>query len=402
MATYSATSVSVARAPLSVSKRLDMSLGRDWRAAWLFYAPTAFLLLLLVAWPIGQAVYMSFTRTLGSSLQIGPFIGLKNYTDLLTDAEFWFSLGLTIKFTVLAEIFKPTLGVVAALLIHNLKRYRIIISALILLPWIVPGIVQALIWRGMFNPVFGALNYVLEVTHISNSGLPWLGDPTMALYSVVMVNIWAGIPFFTITNLAGLKAVDPDLYSAASVDGANAWQRFRHVTLSGIQYTLIVSTLLSTIWTVNNYGTIYLLTSGGPLNATRVIGLLTFERGFGARDWGSGTAIAIIMLPLFGLVIWFLASYMQAGTRAGADDSMGIQFKLVRPILWPFKMFFTLLFDAGEWIGGTLSHGMSRLRGHGEEESLAGKKAGQRALMGLSLALLALLLLFELFPFFFA
>ena len=324
MATYSAT-VAVARAPRSLSKRLELTLGRDWKAAWLFYAPTAFLLLLLVAWPISQAIYMSFTKTLGSSLQIGPFVGLKNYTDLLTDAEFWFSLGLTLKFTVLAEIFKPTIGVLAALLIHNLKRYRIVISALILLPWIVPGIVQALIWRSMFNPVFGALNFVLAETHISDVGLPWLGDPTMALYSVVLVNIWAGIPFFAITNLAGLKAVDQDLYAAAAVDGANSWQRFRHVTLPGIQYTLIVSTLLSTIWTVNNYGTIYLLTSGGPLNATRVIGLLTFERGFSARDWGSGTAIAIIMLPVFAVAIWFLASYMQAGTRAESGDGQSLQ-----------------------------------------------------------------------------
>jgi multiple sugar transport system permease protein len=283
-----------------------------------------------------------------------------------------------------------------------LKRYRIIISALILLPWIVPGIVQALIWRGMFNPVFGALNYVLAATHLSDVGLPWLGDPTMALYSVVLVNIWAGIPFFTITNLAGLKAVDQDLYAAAAVDGANAWQRFRHVTLPGIQYTLIVSTLLSTIWTINNYGTIYLLTSGGPLNATRVIGLMTFERGFSARDWGSGTAIAIIMLPIFAVAIWFLASYMQAGTRAQSGDSMSAQLRVARPIVWPFKMLFTLLFDVGEEVAGALSYSIGRLLGREGEERLAGKRAGQRALMALSLVVLALLLLFELFPFFFA
>src|SRR5215831_8038129 len=401
MATYSAT-VAAAQPTRSVGKRLETVLGRDWVAAWLFYAPTAILLVLLVAWPMAQGIYMSFTRTIGSSLQIGPFIGLKNYADLVTDGEFWFSLGLTLKFTVLAEIFKPTLGVVAALLIHNLKRYRIIISALILLPWIVPGIVQALIWRGMFNPVFGALNYVLEVTHISNSGLPWLGDPTMALYSVVMVNVWAGIPFFTITNLAGLKAIDPDLYSAAAVDGANAWQRFRHVTLPGIQYTLTVSILLSTIFTINNYGTIFLLTSGGPLNATRVLGPLTFERGFGARDWGSGTAIAIIMLPVFAVVIWFLASYMQAGTRAQAADATSLQMRAARPIVWPFKMLFTFLFDAGESIAGVLSRGAARVVGRSSKESLSGAKTGHRVLMGLSLLVLAVLLIFELFPFFFA
>jgi multiple sugar transport system permease protein len=400
MATYSAT-VAAAQPRRSVAKRLELTFGRDWKAAWVFYAPTAFLLLLLVAWPMASGIYLSFTKTLGSSLQVGPFVGFQNYINLLTDSEFWFSLGITLKFTLLAEIFKPILGVLAALLIHNLKRYRIIISALILLPWIVPGIVQALIWRSMFNPVFGALNFVLGATHISDVGLPWLGDPTMALYSVVLVNIWAGIPFFTITNLAGLKAVDPDLYSAAAVDGANAWQRFRHVTLPGIQYTLIVSTLLSTIFTINNYNTIFLLTSGGPLNATRVIGLLTFERGFGARDWGSGTAIAIIMLPMFAVAIWFLAAYMQAGTRAQSDEN-NAQMRVARPIVWPFKKFFILLFDGGEVLGAVVARGATRLLGRSAEESLGGQKAGQRALLGLSLAVLGVLLIFELFPFFFA
>jgi multiple sugar transport system permease protein len=401
MATYSAT-VAVARPQRSVDKRLQSVLGRDWAAGWLFFAPTLILLLLLVAWPMAQGLYMSFTKTVGSSLQLGPFVGFQNYAALLRDGEFWFSLGLTLKFTVLAEIFKPTLGVLAALLIHNLKRYRIIISALILLPWIVPGIVQALIWRAMFNPVFGALNFVLVSLGLSDVGVPWLGDPTMALYSVVLVNIWAGIPFFTITNLAGLKAVDPDLYAAAAVDGANAWQRFRHVTLPGIQYTLIVSTLLSTIFTVNNYGTIYLLTSGGPLNATRVIGLLTFERGFNSRDWGSGTAIAIIMLPVFAVAIWFLASYMQAGTRAQTSDASSLQLRLAQPLVWPFKRLFILLFDAGEAIADLASGGLGRLLGRGREESLAGARTGQRLLMGLSLLVLGILLLFELFPFFFA
>jgi multiple sugar transport system permease protein len=401
MATYSAT-VAVARRQQSTARRLQSILGRDWIAAWLFYAPTAFLLLLLVAWPIGQGIYMSFTKTIGSSLQIGPFIGLKNYTDLLSDNEFWFSLGLTLKFTVLAEIFKPTLGVLAALLIHNLRRYRIVISALILLPWIVPGIVQALIWRGMFNPVFGALNYVLAETHVSDVGLPWLGDPTMALYSVVLVNIWAGIPFFTITNLAGLKSVDPDLYAAAAVDGANAWQRFRHVTLPGIQYTLIVSTLLSTIFTVNSYGTIYLLTSGGPLNATRVIGLLTFERGFSARDWGSGTATAIILLPVFAVVIWFLASYMQAGTRSQESDTVSAQMRLGQLIVWPFKRLFIFLFDGGEALAGAISRVFGALLGRSSQESVAGARTGSRVLVGLSFLALGLLLIFELFPFFFA
>jgi multiple sugar transport system permease protein len=391
-----------AAAPLTFGRRAAAVLGRDWAAAWAFYAPTAILLFGLVGWPFVQGVYIGFTRTIGTSLQVGPWVGLANYAALLKDNEFWFSLGITLKFTVLAEIFKPTLGVIAALLIHNLRRYRTVASALILLPWIVPAIVVALVWRAMFNPVFGALNYVLVSLGLSQTGLPWLGDPTMALYCVALVNIWAGIPFFTVTNLAGLKSIDPDLYAASAVDGANAWQRFRYVTLPGMQYTLVVSTLLSTIWTMNSYGTIFLLTSGGPLNATRVLALLTFERGFGSRDFGSGVATALIMLPIFGLIIWLLAAYMQAGSRTDSSDRPPIQIRLLSPLGWPFRVLFTALFDAGEIVAGSISGGLARLVRRSEQSSLAGARAGRRALAGLSYTVLALLLLFELFPFYFA
>jgi multiple sugar transport system permease protein len=386
----------------SFRKRTEDVLGRDWIAAWIFYLPTAILLFGLIAWPFLQGVYVGFTRTIGTAAHIGPWIGLQNYIDLLTDRDFWFSLGITVKFTFLAEIFKPLLGVIAALLIHNLKRYRTIVSAAILLPWIVPSIVQALIWRAMYDPIFGAFNYILLQLHIVSKGLEWLGTPDTALYSVVLVNVWAGIPFFTITNLAGLKSVDPDLYAAAAVDGANAWQRFRYVTLPGIQYTLIVSTLLSTIWTMNNFGTIYLLTAGGPLDSTRVIGILTYERGFSAGDFGSGVAISLITLPVFGAVIWFLAAYMRAGTRAEASDVLEGQLRIVGTVLRPVRLFFTGLFNGGEriaeWIGG----GLKQIRGRGKAQSTVGARSGRRFIQGFALTILALLLLFELFPFYFA
>ncbi|HEY3082438.1 MAG TPA: ABC transporter permease subunit [Chloroflexota bacterium] len=385
-----------------LKKRLDRALGRDWLTAWAFFAPTFVLLFVLVAWPFGQGLYIGFTRTIGTSLNIGPFVGLWNYTELWTDPAYWFSLRLTVTFTFLTEIFKPTLGVIAALLIHNLKRYRVLISALILLPWIVPGIVQALIWRAMFNPVFGALNYVLVQLGISDKGLPWLGDPAMALWCIVLVNVWAGIPFFTITNLAGLKSIDPDLYSASAVDGANAWQRFRYITLPGLQYTLVVSILLSTIWTMNNFGVIYLLTSGGPLNATQVLGILTYERGFNSRDFGSGVAIALSTLPLFAIVIWILSSFMQAGSRAQGDDNPALPVRLLKPLVWPFARLFTFVFDAGELVASVVAGGAGRVLGRGGQDTLTGARVGRRVMTGVSLGALGLLLLFELFPFYFA
>jgi multiple sugar transport system permease protein len=399
------TFTSAAAAPRrSLAKRLERTLGRDWVPAWAFFAPTFLLLFVLVCWPFLQGLYIGFTRTLGTSLTVGPFIGLQNYVALYNDLAYWYALRLTVLYTFLTEIFKPSLGVVAALLIHNLKRYRVVIGALILLPYIVPGIVQALIWRAMFNPVFGPLNYVATGIGLTDKGYPWLGDPAWALWCIVLVNVWAGIPFFTIVNLAGLKGIDPDLYSAAAVDGANAWQRFRYITLPGLQYTLIVSILLSTIFTMNGFGTIYLMTSGGPLNATQVLGILTYERGFNARDFGSGVAIALSTLPVIGLIIWVLSSYMTAGTRAqGGAQAEGdpLPVRIFRPLLWPFRRFFVLLFDAVELIGSGIGAILRALRGGGEE-GLSGARASRRALAVFTWLVLIVLLTFELFPFYFA
>lgn len=388
----------------SLSNRLAGALGRDWVWAWAFFAPTFLLLFVLVGWPFMQGLYIGFTRTLGSSITVGEFVGLRNYIALFEDSAYLQALKLTVTYTVLTEIFKPTLGIIAALLIHNLTRYKVIIGALILLPYIVPGIVQALIWRAMFNPIFGALNYVATSVGLSDKGYPWLGDPEWALWCIVLVNVWAGIPFFTIVNLAGLKSIDQYLYSAAAVDGANAWQRFRYVTLPGLQYTLIVSILLSTIFTMNGFGTIYLMTSGGPLNATQVLGILTYERGFNSRDFGSGVAIALSILPIMGVIIWVLASFMTAGTR-GQGDSLAerdpLPVRVFRPIVWPFKMSFILLFDTIEWIGAAIGSVLRMLRGGGEE-TLAGARASRRVLSGFTWLVLIMLLSFELFPFFFA
>ncbi|HEX5416945.1 MAG TPA: ABC transporter permease subunit [Chloroflexota bacterium] len=389
-----------ARARPGFWKRSEHVLGPDWRVAWLFFAPTLILLFALVGWPFAQGLYLSFTKTIGSTVTLGPFVGLQNYIDLFQDSDFTSSLWITVQFTFWAELFKPILGIIAALLLHNVKRYRALLSAAILLPWIVPGVVQALIWRALYDPIFGGLNYILLQLHLTENGVAWLGDPKTALWAVILVNVWAGIPFFTITQLAGLKSIDPELYSAAAVDGANAWQRFRYITLPGIAYTQIVASLLSTVWTMNNFGTIYILTTGGPLNSTRVIGILTFERAFNAFNFGSGAAISLILLPIFGFVIWILAAYMMSGTRASDADSVPVQLRVVSPVVKPLGKLFTLLFDGGEAFFGLLGNGIRKVSGRSASEPAMGARAGKTILTSLSMAVLAILLLFELTPFY--
>jgi len=394
---YAATGV-IAVPRRGFRKRSEAVLGRDWIAGWAFFAPTFILLFVLVGWPFVNGLYISFTRTIGATVEIGPFIGLQNYIDLVHDPDFWYSLGITVQFTFWAEVFKPILGIIAALILHNIKRYRTVFSAMILLPWIVPAIVQALIWRALYDPIFGPINYLLSFLHLSDEGFAGLGDVHTALWAVIIVNVWAGIPFFTITQLAGLKSIDPELYAASAVDGANAWQRFRYITLPGIQYTLVVASLLSTVWTMNNFNTIYLLTSGGPEDATRVVGILSFQRAFASFDFGSGAAIALVLLPLFGVIIWILSAYMSSTGAEKTGDS--IQLRLLRPIVRPVGKLFSLLFDGGEGLFRIMGYGIRTITRRPTSEPTMGARTAKMTLRILSGLVLAALLTFELLPFY--
>ena len=188
------------------------------------------------------------------------------------------------QFTAKSVAIKFVIGLIAALALHNVKRYRSILTGLILAPFIVPEVVTAAIWRFLFNPQFGGLNATLRLLYDwtggligSAGGLAWTGEPAMALQSIVAVNVWKGVPFFTLLALAGLKSIDRELYDASSVDGANAWQRFLHITLPGLRYVIIVETLFSVISTFNTFGLVYLITGGGPGGATRLYALRTYE-----------------------------------------------------------------------------------------------------------------------------
>lgn len=377
----------------------EVVLGRDWRTAWVFFAPTIVLLFLLDGWPFAQGLYMSFTHTIGSSLNIGPWVGLDNYISLLKDGDFLSALGLTVRFTFWAEVFKLTLGIIAALLIHNTRRYRSVLSALILLPWIVPGVVQALTWLALYDPIFGGLNTILQFFHLVPPGFAFLGSPESALTAVIIVNIWAGIPFFTITQLAGLKSIDPELYDAAAVDGANSWHRFRHITMPGLRYTIIVAELLSWIWTMNNFQTIYLMTSGGPVDSTRVVGILVYERAFNQLNFGSGVAMALFLLPVFGIGIWFLGSYLRADTKAGhAENNLRLSF--LSKVIWPFRKLLNLILDGAEIGVGAIGTGLRQATGRRDDQPALDSRGAKLALQVFAGVILFVLLAFELLPFY--
>src|SRR5919204_6493286 len=295
-----------ARGWFRASQRL---LGRDYPVGWLFFLPAALLLFGLIGYPFVRALYLSVYNVVG--VRQGAFVGLANYAAVWADDFFVRAVATTVTFTFWSEVFKFSLGLLAALLLHNVPRWGSVLAGIILLPYIIPEVVRALAWRILLDPLFGALNYILvNVLHLMDKGPSWLGDSGTALPSVIGVNVWAGTPFFVILFTAGLKSIDRELYDAAAVDGANRWRRFLHVTLPGLRYVIIVATLLSTIFTFNNFTLTYLLTGGGPGGATRVYSILAYENAVASLRFSTGVAVAMSMAPFLFLLILILGRFM--------------------------------------------------------------------------------------------
>ncbi|MFG1804317.1 ABC transporter permease subunit [Micromonospora carbonacea] len=293
-------------------------LGRDWRLAALFLAPMAVLVGSLILAPIAWSVVTSTTERHG---QDSVFVGLANYAALADDEQFRTGVLNSFVFTAYAEVFKVVLGLSAALLLHRLRRGRAVLAGLLLLPWVVPTVVTAFSWRALLDPIFGSVNTLLTDSGIGPllasahlvDAWPagWLSEASLAMPSVILVNVWKGVPFFTVAFLAGLKAIPADLYEAATVDGASPWQRFAHVTLPGLRHVITVTVTLSSIWTFNNFDLIWLLTQGGPGNATAPYVLVAYSKAILQLQYGAGAAVTLVMLPVIGGLVFVLVRLLR-------------------------------------------------------------------------------------------
>ena len=280
-------------------------LGRDWRLAAVFIAPTLLLVAGLILVPIVSSIVTSTTERHGAET---VFVGLDNYTALVDDGLFHKGVLNSFVFTAYAEIFKVVLGLIAALMLHHMRRGRAILAGVILLPWVVPTVVTAFTWRSLLDPIFGSVNILLTDSGIGPAARRDRARrqlargvavrPALAMPSVILVNVWKGIPFFTVTFLAGLKAIDSGLHEAAMVDGASPWQRFVHITLPGLRHVMIVTVLLSSIWTFNNFDLIWLMTQGGPGDATAPYVMVAYSKAIQQLQFGAGAAVTLVMLPI--------------------------------------------------------------------------------------------------------
>jgi len=296
-------------------------LGRDWRLAALFLTPTALLVGGLVLVPIARSIVTSTTERHGPD---SVFVGLDNYIALVGDEQFRTGVENSFVFTAYAEVFKVVLGLSAALLLHHRRRGRAVLAGLLLVPWVVPTVVTAFSWRSLLDPIFGSVNTLLTDSgigpllasaHLVDSWpAGWLSDPSLAMPSVILVNVWKGIPFFTVAFLAGLKAIPADLYEAAIVDGASSWQRFVHVTLPGMRHVITVTVTLSSIWTFNNFDLIWLLTQGGPGDVTAPYVLVAYSKAILQLQYGAGAAVTLVMLPVIGGLVFVLVRLLRQDT----------------------------------------------------------------------------------------
>ena len=316
--------------PMKVKRprSVERFLGRDWKVALPFVLPIVIIMGGLILWPFINALLLSMTtRSLVTRTE--QFVGLDNYARLLRDSDFTSAVSNTLLFTFSSVIVKFIVGMGIALLLNSRMPMRNFLTGLMLLPWIVPEVVTALTFRSIYDPIFGGLNPILMQLGLINRPVAWLAEPGLAMPSVIAVNVWKGIPFYVILLLAGLQAIDKEQYEAAEVDGADAIQRFRHVTLPGLRYVSITTLLLSFISTFNTFGLIYLMTGGGPGGATRLFSILAYEKAIIGLRFGPGVATAFSMAPIMIVVIFILARFMRPQdnnvhqTREGLTDRTG-------------------------------------------------------------------------------
>ena len=393
------------RTPVSRSRRIESVLGRDWKVALPFVLPLVVIMAGLIFWPFINAILLSLTvRNIVT--RSDQYVGMANYVRLFKDAEFLGAVSNTIRFTVASVVCKFIVGMTIALLLNSRMPFRNLLSGLMLLPWIVPEVVTALAWKSILDPIFGGLNPILLGLGIIDRPRGWLSEPGLALPSVIAVNIWKGIPFYTILLLAGLKAIDREQYEAAEVDGAGAVSRFRHITLPGLKYVILVTVLLSTIATFNTFGLVYLMTGGGPGGATRLYSILAYEKAIVGLRFGPGAATAFSMAPALALVILVLARFMRHDPASRTDEtSMDRAFGWVGKgmsvvldlIFWPFELLVSGIVGLFSAISAPLKAGRSAAQ---RTQPLL--KRPQRELLALigRVLLMLPLLFFVLFPFY--
>jgi multiple sugar transport system permease protein len=271
----------------------------------LLISPALIILFSVIIYPLLLNLKMSFQKILMMKPYLGtPFTGFSNYANVLQDPIFWRAAKNTLIWTLSSVGLQVSLGLIAAILLNMPIKGRGFFRGFMLIPWVTPGVVAALTWRWMYDAQFGIINHILLKIGLLAEPIVWLGNYRTALFAVIAEHAWKNFPFATVMILAALQTIPGELYEAADVDGATSWQSFIHITIPEILPTLSLTTLLTSIWTFNNFDTIWLMTEGGPSYASEVLTTHVYKAAFQAFNLGKAASISVIMfLMLFGLVV---------------------------------------------------------------------------------------------------
>ena len=296
------TAPAVKRGP--VSRLLE---DERWLALALFL-PTIVILGLFIAYPFVKGVLLAVTDAkVGVP---GDFVGLRNFEKIWNDGIFRTAVWNTFWYTGVTTVFKLGLGLWLALLLNRHFKGKALIRAFVLLPFIIPTVLSTFAWKWMFDPTFSVINWLLFQLGIIKQRINWLGDPDLALVSVMVVNIWRGVPFYAISLLAGLQTINPELHEAAAIDGARPYQRFWYITWPLLLPVTMVVVLFSIIQTFADFQLVYVLTGGGPANATHLFATYAYQIGVGTGLLSEGAAISLAMFPVLFLVVviqlWYI------------------------------------------------------------------------------------------------
>jgi multiple sugar transport system permease protein len=289
--------------------KLPRWLTQDRTIAYLFLAPALLVILGLVAYPVLSAILLTFQQKMAGAP--GKFVGLANYRELLNYDVFYRTVFNTFMYTALGVALKFAVGLSMALVLNQERFLNNLFRSFLLLPWAIPTVISALNWRWIYDDASGLINNVLVRLELVEEAISWLSNPHLAMLSVIVVVVWQGTPFFTMSFLAGLQSIPKELYEAAEIDGASVLQQFWYITIPRLRPIFITAAMLSTIWTSASIQFVYILTNGGPADRTQIFPTLSYNLALGgAQRLGMGATVSLFFFPAFVVLIYFLTRRM--------------------------------------------------------------------------------------------
>lgn len=281
---------------------------RKRRIQWepiILVAPAILIVVLIIGYPVGRAIWLSLFRYNMTNLQEIKFLGLGNYIEIFTkDAAFWPALKNTVLWVGVTVTAQLLLSLVLANVLNKSFIGRGIVRSIVLIPWVTPCVLISLMWAWMFNGNYGVVNEILKRFHLISENTAWLAQTDTALWIQILAMIWQGIPFFTIMILAAMQSVPRELYESASVDGASATRQYFYITLPGIAATIVSTVMIRLIWVFNNVDIIYTMTGGGPGYTSLTLSVYTYQQAQKSMKFGYGSAIAIVGAILMSVVMF--------------------------------------------------------------------------------------------------